>query len=160
MLLRWNGKNVWSIGTGLLDASVIQFIPGPNNLTAEQWDCIKNHPEIKLRMEQDIIDEKRGKIKRLELIGSKEAPKGDSDKKESDDDQGDDDQEKGVLLSDMGVKEAKALVAETFNTELLRSWQEVATRKGVLSAIEDQFKVIEEARIKDADGQGDDASVE
>ena len=160
MLLRWNGKNVWSIGTGMVDASVVQFIPGPNSLTAEQWDCIKKHPEIKLRMEQDIIDEKRGKIKRLELIGSKEAPKGDIDQGDSDEGQGDEDQDKGVLLSDMGVKKAVALIAETFNTELLREWQEVATRKKVISAIEKQFKAIEEARIQDTDGQGDDASVE
>lgn len=160
MLVRWNGKNVWSIGTGLADASVIQFIPGPNNLTAEQWNCIKDHPEIKLRMTQDIIDEKRGKVKRLEMIGSKSAPKADIKPGESDEGQGDEDQDKGVSLSDMSVKEAKGLIAETFNTDLLREWQEVATRKGVISAIEDQFEAIEEARIQDAEGQGDDANVE
>ena len=90
----------------------------------------------------------------------KKAPVADIDQGDSDEGQGDDDQDKSVSLSDLGVKKAVALIAETFNTELLREWQEVATRKKVISAIEKQFKAIEEARIQDTDGQGDDASVE
>jgi len=140
MLVRWNGKNVWSIGSGMADASVIQFIPGPNDIKKEQWDCIKNHPEIKLRQTQEIICEKRGKIMRLEILEApKDAPKGDD---------GDDNKE--VSITSLGVKKAKALVLETFNVELLRKWDEIVTHKGVKDAIAKQFEAIEQARIDDA----------
>ena len=41
MLLKWNKVNVWSIGSGLADASVVQIKPGPNELTEKEWDLIK-----------------------------------------------------------------------------------------------------------------------
>jgi len=144
MLIRWNGKNVWSIGTGLMDASVVQIIPGPNELKKEHWEAIKKHPVVLERMKEEVIDMKRGKVMLLEIIEVKKAaPKNDNDENDNDD------QDQAAILS-LGAKEAKALIAETFNIELLREWKEAATRKGDLEAIEKQIAEIEKDREDDS----------
>lgn len=145
MLLKWNGKHVWSIGSGLGDGSVIQIIPGPNDLTKIQWDAIKEHPVVKERMEKDVIDEKRGKIKMLELVSVK--------KSDDSDDDNDDDTNEG--LGGVSVGDAKKIIVETFNTELLRKWDEEETRKGVKTAIEKQLEAIK----KDREDEGGNADV-
>lgn len=143
MLVKWNRRNVWSIGSGKGDSSVIQIKPGTNDLKKEEWECIKDHPVVKARLETDIIDEKRGKVKMLEIIGTKKV---EDKKNENDDDNGEDE---NISLGDVSVGEAKTIILETFSTELLREWQESETRKGVLTAIEKQFEAIEESRKED-----------
>lgn len=141
VLVRWNKTNVMSVSTGLPDASVVQFIPGANEFTGEQWKLISEHPEIKKRMETEVIDLKRGKVKMIEVLSERKA-------ETKQDDNGDED-ESGI--SGLGVKAAKTLVAETFNTVLLRSWAESETRKGVTDAINKQLEAI------DAERAGDDS---
>jgi len=161
MLVKWNRKHVWSIGTGSMDTSVIQFIPGPNEIKKELWDKIKNHPVIKERMELDVIDEKRGKVKMLEVI----MPKADdSDDSDNGDDQDSDDQDQGsTSISSLNATDAVSLIKETYNVELLRSWQESESRAKPTKAIESQFKKIEDMRVSDEadkNSSGDSSIVE
>ena len=164
MLVKWNGKNVWSIGSGLNDSSVIQIIPGPNDLKPAEWDAIKNHPVVKARMEKDVIDEKRGKVKLLEVIIPKEKADGSKVETKGEDESGEGEGEgdKTFSLSSVSVKDAKGIIEETFNTELLREWQDADARSGVQKAIEKQFEKIEEARLADEEAAGtkNDAGLE
>lgn len=138
VLVRWNKTNVMSVQTGLPDASVVQFIPGVNEFPVEKWDLVKDHPEMKKRMEAEIVDPKRGKVKMLELLS---APKAEG----SDNGEGND-EPPAEGIEGLGAKEAKALVQETFNTPLLRSWLESETRKSVKEAIEKQLEAIDKER--------------
>jgi len=148
VLVRWNKANVISVSTGLPDASVIQFIPGPNEIPAEKWKLIKDHPEFKKRMEAEVVDPIRGKVKMMELIAEKK-PSSDQDQdQDSDGDQGE-----GSALSALGAKEAKELVAETFNTVLLKEWQTTETRGTVLKAVEKQLDAIS----KEREGESEDS---
>lgn len=141
VIVRWNKSHVMSVGTGLADGSVVQFMPGPNEVDAKTWENVKKNPLIKTRMETEIVDPKRGKVFLLEVVSKKvDETKG---------------EEKETVegISELGVKEAKALVEETFNTTLLREWQESETRKGVLTAIEKQLEAIEKERESESDSQ-------
>lgn len=140
VLVKWNKSNVMSVGAGLPDASVIQFMPGVNEFTKEQWEKVSAHPEIKKRMETEVVDLKRGKVPMIEVLAEKKS----ESNGDSDDDNG------SAAISELGVKDAKALVGETFNTPLLREWLESETRKGVKDAIEKQLAKIE------ADREGSD----
>ena len=149
VLVKWNKTHVMSVGTGLNDASIVKFIPGANEFTQEQWDKVKNNPELKKRMETQIVDPKRGKVPMLEVIseGKKaETTNGDEGDNGSNDDN-------GPAISELGVKEAKELVKETFNTPLLREWYEGETRKGVKEAIEKQLQTIEDERKNNDDDE-------
>lgn len=155
MLVKWNGTNVWSIGSGKGDSSVIQIVPGPNEIKKEDWDRIKNHPVVKARMELDVVDHKSAKIvKKLEVVMPKEVKNNDGE-----DNADVEKDESSTSLSDMSVPEAKGLIAETFNTELLREWDESETRKGAKDAIKKQFEKIEEMRKEDADKSKDEDAV-
>lgn len=154
LLFRWNKPSPWSIATGLGDGSVVLFVPGANEKTQEEWDKIKNHPEVVARMEsKEIVDPKRGKIKMLELLTKPELKEVEpqKDEKKSEDSSGSEGQDKpegsdDQGLSSLGAKEAKELILETFNTPLLRSWLESETRSTVKSAIEKQLEAIDEER--------------
>lgn len=141
VIVRWNQSHVMSVGTGLNDGSVVQFMPGPNEVNAKTWENVKKNPAIKTRMETEIVDPKRGKVPMLEVVSKKvDEKKGE----ESETVEG---------ISELGVKEAKALVEETFNTALLREWKESETRKGALTAIEKQLEAIEKERESESDSQ-------
>ena len=155
MLLKWNKTNVWSIGSGMADGSVVQLIPGNNQLTEHQWKCIKDHPEVKLRMKKDIICLKRGKIKMLEIIGAKKEKK---ENKGASGNEGNEGSEGAKSLEEVNVKEAAKLIKETFNTVLLAQWKESETRSSVLKVIEKQLEDIEKMN-KDENG-GNEANVE
>jgi hypothetical protein len=137
VLVKWNKSNVMSVGAGLPDASVIQFMPGVNEFTKEQWETVSKHPEIKKRMETEVVDLKRGKVPMIEVLS--EAKKADDSNK------GDDDNNEGGIAG-LNVGDAKALVKETENTPLLREWLESETRKGVKEAIEKKLEKIEADR--------------
>lgn len=147
VLVKWNKSNVMSVGAGLPDASVIQFMPGVNEFTKEQWEKVSAHPEIKKRMETEVVDLKRGKVPMIEVL---------AEKKENKSEGNDDDANTNSAISELGVKDAKTLVEETFNTVLLKEWLEGETRKGVKSAIEKQLEGIE----KEREGSNDENSQE
>jgi hypothetical protein len=152
MLVKWNGKNVWSIGKGMADGAVVQLVPGPNELEKADWEAIKDHPVVKARMEKDVIDMTRGKVKMLEVVVAK------VETGSSDDNSGsDDNNEGGSTLSSLNATDAVKLIKETFNVELLRKWEEDETRKKPMAAIKAQFEAIEKSREEDE--AGDDAAV-
>jgi hypothetical protein len=143
MLVRWNRTNVWSIGTGQMDGSVIQLIPGPNEITEDKWNLIKDNKVVKQRMETEIIDPKRGKVKMLEII---KPSKPESDEKSEDVEKSEDIEK--LSIDGLSSKEAKEIIKETFNTKLLKTWQESESRSGVLKEIEKQLEKIESERIE------------
>ena len=147
VLLKWNMTNVWSISMGGRDGSVVQLIPGANEVKKEDWDKIKDHPEVKARMKADVFSKKENKMcKKLEILAEKKA------KKENDD--GDDDGDNSQsALSELKVGEAQELVKETYQTPLLREWLDDETRKGVVTAIESQLKKIEDERANSGDDE-------
>ncbi len=132
ILIRWNKANVMSVGTGIVDGSVIMFVPGPNHINLDDWNKVKEHPTIKERMETDIVVPNRGKVKMLEVV------KAENDEKAKD--------EPSNGISDLSVKGAKEIIGETFDTKLLHAWLDDESRKGVLTSIEKQLKSIEDER--------------
>jgi len=144
VLVKWNKSNVMSVGCGLPDASVIQFIPGVNEFTKEQWAVVSKHPEIKSRMKEEVVDLKRGKVPMIEVLSEVKKSKGSNE--------GDDDNKGGI--EGLNVGDAKALVKETENTPLLREWLESETRKGVKEAIEKKLEKIEAGREGSNDENG------
>ena len=144
VLVKWNKTNVMSVGAGLPDASVIQFIPGINEFTKEQWEVVSKHPEIKKRMEMEVVDLKRGKVKMIELLSEV--------KKSDDDNKGDEDNKGGI--EGLNVGDAKNLIKETENTPLLREWLESETRKGVKEAIEKKLEKIDKDREGNDENEG------
>lgn len=149
VLVRWNKSHVMSVQTGMPDASVVQFIPGVNEFKKEQWELVSKHPELKKRMETDVVDMKRGKVKMLEVLSAEKKSEGSSDSDSSDEGSS----EEGI--AGLSAGDAKTLVEETFNTPLLKSWLESETRKTVKSAIEKQLEAIEKERQENGDEEND-----
>lgn len=147
VLIRWNEPRVMSMGTGLPDASVVQIKPGINEVSQEVFEMMKKHPVVSKRFEKTKIDMKRGKVTLLEVIES-ESTSNDDKKKDNADNDG------TTSIEELGAKDAKTLIAETLDYDLLKSWLETETRKTVKEAIE---KRIEEFK---ADMGGDDNSQE
>lgn len=153
VLVRWNKSHVMSVQTGMPDASVVQFIPGVNEFTKEQWELVSKHPELKKRMETDVVDMKRGKVKMLEVLSAEKKSEGSSDSDSEGESNDEGSSEEGI--AGLSAGDAKALVEETFNTPLLKSWLESETRKTVKSAIEKQLETIEKERQENGDDEND-----
>lgn len=147
VLVKWNKPNVWSIATGIGDGSVVQLVPGVNHVPVDQWDLIKNHPEIKARQELDYIDPEQGKVKMLVLVKPTVKIEGDEPLSESKKEE----KEVAEGLSDLNVDDARKLVRETYNTQVLRDWAEDEARGTVLKQIEKQLEKIEKEREKKKD---------
>ena len=140
--------HVWSIGTGMGDGSVVQFMPGTNTKTKEEIEKIIKHPEVIARMESKVFDEKSNKmITKLEIMGygkKEDESSNDSDNKGSDD--SDEDENEG--LAGMNYGDAVKLVKETYNTQVLKEWAEDESRKKVNDAIEKQLAKIDKERTE------------
>lgn len=140
VLVRSNMTHVVSVGTGLADGSVVQFIPGMNEFDLDKWELVSANPEIIKRMDEDIIDLKKGKVKKIEVLvdaGSKKA-------KDAEDTSED------VSIAGLNAKDAKALITETFSTPILREWKESEARASVVKAIDAQLEKIEAEREEDS----------
>lgn len=137
MLLKLNKNGPWSIATGIQGGGVVSLRPGVNKLEKREWELIKGHPDVKERLEKKV----------LEIIEGPKEESGDSG-------------ETGEVetLGQLGAPEAKKLVAETHNTDLLNEWLEDESRKGVKAAIEKQLADIEKEREESAGS--DDAGQE
>lgn len=128
MILKLNKQGPWSIQTGHGDASVVTLIPGTNKLEDSKWAIIKNVKDVKERLESGM----------LEII---QRPK-----VEGDEPTGDNGDEGAKSLGELNAPDAKKLVKETYNTELLREWAEEETRSGVSKIIAAQLEEIEKER--------------
>lgn len=129
MLCKYNGTGPWGVGTGVVDGSVVIFSPGTNTIKDEDYELIKNHPEVKKRIES----------KALELIVESLA----SAKPSSSD-------APPTELGALNANDAKKLIAETHNTVELNKWKEEETRAGVIKAIDAQLALIDKDREADA----------
>jgi len=145
MLCKYNGLGPWAVATGLMDSSVVAFIPGPNTIPDEQFALIKDNKEVLKRI-------KEGKLEILVDSIAKAA------------EAGADTTQEGAEIGALSVKEAKELIKSTHNTVELKKWQEADTRPGVQSAIEAQLAIIEKDRAADAEAakakNGGDVQVE
>ena len=135
----------------IVSADTIEHIPDVYKATEEMLRVLKpggsliintpNIASIKKRLEEDVIDLKRGKVKMIEIVTKKVAPAASNKKDDSSDDSSDE-----SALGSMNVKDAVDLVKETLNTPLLRSWKESETRKKVSDAIKRQLAAIDKER--------------
>ena len=146
VMLRFNRPGPMSIGTGLHDGSVILIKPGINEVTAEQFKVLKAHPIIKARMQDEVVDKKRGKVKMLEVLADEKTDKAEDVPADADESNG---------LSSLNQKESIKVVGETYDTGLLREWADKETRAGVGKAIEKQLAKIEKERQENNDEEAE-----
>jgi len=101
----------------------VTLMPGSNQVKDTDWDLVKEHPIMKIRLA-------RGDFTFNEL---KKATDGDAkvEKKEP-----------AQTLSDLNVKEACDLIADTYDRETLLRWADEDKRKTVDLAIDAQLKKI------------------
>ena len=137
-ILNYKQKNVFHIqGTG------VSFVPGTNFLTEKQWEKIKNHPLLAYKFDNGHLVFAKGRGPD-DYIESKVAPKKDSDEEVVSEEENVND-----LIFSASTKEAKEIVESTFDVKVLEYWKEKETRKGVLSAIEDQLEKINAQKLKE-----------
>jgi hypothetical protein len=103
----------------------VTFMPGVNNVTTAMWAKIKNHPHVKPRLNDGL----------LEIISEAETEDG------------------FTSLSGYKLGEAKKLVEGTFEVSLLKTWKAEEKRKDVKGYIVAQLKKIEGEAFKDSDAK-------
>lgn len=123
----------------ILKFGSVRFMPGINKITQEQWDEIKDHPLLPFRFEEDHLEWLKGK-----------GPDDCVDEEEGVESEGEEIEEKELsemandVLSEYKPKEAKDLVKNTFDVDLLKSWKETEERGAVLKVIDQQIEKLEE----------------
>lgn len=120
MLLKSNASRIIAF---CISNEIVSVIPGPNTIQDYQYAEMKESADFKRHVKDGVFEI---------LVPTKEE-KGDKDADKTE-------------IGSLSVKDAKALVAETFNTEELKRWQEEETRKGVVDAIAAQLEKIEKER--------------
>lgn len=116
-------------------------MPGIQEISQENWDAIKGHILLPYRFENGDLEWIPGKgpedfLVDKDSVIDQEAPKDGSTEPTGD-------VEVDNPLKACNAKKAKEFVAETFDVELLKKWQETETRDSVLKAIADQLKKME-----------------
>lgn len=95
--------------------------PGVNEVSREQWAQVKDHPAMRRRINQGLI----------EVLSEG------------------DESEHASELAKLRPNEARRLVAETIDVDVLEKWREVEDRETVLEALEKQVgkvsKTVDEA---------------
>ena len=137
VIVIYSGLGPVSMPLGKSAGAVAVIKPGTNNIDVDVWKQMKKQPDIMKMLERGEKDpkgfnEKTG-LGNLHVKGWEP---------------GSDDNEAREGLDGLNAVDAKALVAETYNTELLREWLEKESRAGVINAVEKQLKTIEDERVK------------
>lgn len=130
-LVQYTLPNVFRIGS-------VRFIPGLNYITEAQWNEIKSHPLLPYRFTEGHLVWIKNKGPEDYIAANKPSVASDKGQDQVED-------AKVIahdILAGFSQKEAKELVAKTFDVELLEVWKEKEDRKVVLNAIEDQIKKI------------------
>jgi len=137
-MFHYTKPNVWKIGS-------LRFLPGINEVDEAAWNKVKDHPLLQERFNSGALLWVKGPG-----VQKKEVPE-DVPPEEVESDV--------EALDGMTSDEAKALVAKTFSLDLLNSWLELETRKGVLKAIEAQIEAVtpKEGDYRGENGDGDNA---
>ncbi len=106
--------------------------PGPNSVDLKMWKEKRNHPIIKHYIEEGLIVEEQD-IEEVEAIGEDASA-----------------QKKAEIehLKTLKVPQAKQLVEETTNVELLKAWSDVEDRNQVKSALKKQLEKLTEPAEK------------
>ena len=123
MLIKWNGKGPLSLILKASGSKPKILVPGVNKFTKEEWEEFKEHPHIKRYMEE--------KPPKFELVSEKE-PK--PEEKAAAEEKGE-----AVDLSQFSNKDAKEVIEETLNVELLKEWKKTENRKSLVAAIDKQL---------------------
>lgn len=109
----------------------IYFVPGPNEIAAEDWEKARTNDQIKEQIE-------KGYFKEYGI--EKEVAVKDKSGKETDK------KEKRVVdtpLSKIEAKEAVKIVADTANLSTLKKWQKEEGRDEVRAAIANQIEFVD-----------------
>jgi hypothetical protein len=101
----------------------LHILPGVNSLESAKWDAIKNHPQVLKRIEDGIY----------EVLS-----------------QGDEQTNDGNNENLANFKSPKAIqiVAATFDSSLLKTWEAAEKRKEVKMIIQAQLKKLESPETK------------
>lgn len=121
-----NVYNVWTPNK----SKPVQLLPGINEISDKEWDEIEDHKNVQAHIEEGNL-----------VVRDK--PSGDRKQKTE-----------GLMQYD--IKEAKRIVKETFDKELLAKWSDMDDRKGVQEAIAVQVKKVDESvKLKTDDEKGE-----
>lgn len=131
MIVNYLKSNVL-LGTG--KTGEFLFVPGNNEISNSLWADLMSNANFKRRVDSGYFK-----------ITSQAEPSGEGE----------------IALADFGPAEAKQVVRDTFDPELLRTWQKAETRKTVLSVIEEQLekadkRVAEAKKKKEGDDDSED----
>lgn len=118
MLVEYSRANVLTlpiVKDGMIERNLL-LSPGINDIPKKDWDQVSKLPKVnRLTKANDIV------------VVQDEDPKDD-----------------GHALAKKDIKEVAPIIAKTFNIVLLENWLSCETRPSVVSAINNQLKVIEE----------------
>lgn len=131
----YSGKNVYS-------AEGLRFVPGINEVSYELWQKAQRNKLFVKRIEDGIL-----KVQSIPNH-SKGPTSADLIEEQS---------EESYSLSGLNTQQAGELISKTFDTDLLKSWEEQEERKGVLKLISERIDEIESSLSpkdeKDSDEQ-------
>lgn len=142
ILVKYTRPSLYRIGD-------FRIIGGVNEVRKEVWDSVKENPGVKKRIESGEIvlmnimpADKSPAITSTATVGGAVQPS-----------------EPAVEypLQDLNVKEAKALIKETFDYKTLKAWYEKETRQMVLTALDKQLSEFAPP-AKDEDNDNDSES--
>lgn len=144
VLVKYKRPSLYRVGD-------FRIIGGINEVRREVWDAVKENPGVKKRLESgDIV-----------LMDIKPADRPHTDKKVAavgvgEPANAEQASESEYPLKSLNVKDAKALIKETYDFITLKRWVEVEERQSVILAIEKQledFAPPEKDEKKNADSE-------
>ena len=122
MLVEWTMPNVYSIWHSN-KGKPLQLLPGINEVDDKMWTECEKHPNVKLNIDEGNL-----------VVHDK--PTGDRKQKTE-----------GLMQYD--VREAKRIVKNTFDKDLLGKWAKMDNRQVIQTEIETQIKKVDESvRVK------------
>lgn len=133
-LIHYHKVNLLRIGN-------LRLMPGMNQIPEEIWKEAKSHPLIQHRLnsgEITVLAQAKSGVQEKTL-------KNDLEKKVSETG------ENSNSLDSYSTNQAKDIVQNTFDLNLLRRWQTEETRKAVYKVVEAQIEKIESYEEKDAE---------
>lgn len=127
MILNYKALGVWCIGTEAGNTVVI--VPGVNEKTDEEWKAIKDHPDVKSRIDEGVLV----LVQPASADGRKKQPEG-----------------LPKTLEGMTAATAIDFIDGIFDIDQLKAWKKKESRSGVVSAIDKQIKTVKAAEDANA----------
>lgn len=132
MLIKYNKENMLSIPVNGNSTNTVRLMPGISEFPKEIFDAVKDHPQVKMLVESEMIEfievktEKKGKAKE-KVLGKNDEP---------------------VSLSELSEKNAKKLIKDTFVMEMLERWELEETRVSVKKVLDAKIDDIKNPKVK------------